>query len=96
MKVKNISKHNFCHSSLDEAYKLQMIILKPNEIADIPDEVAEKWIKTKQVIEYVEPKDVNELKNENAQLKKQLDKLYGEQKSANKSKSKSKSGKKAK
>lgn len=75
MKVKNTSKHRYCHAKLDENYKLQMLILKPNEIKDVPDEIAESWIKGGEVVEYVEPKEVKKLADENEALKKELEKL---------------------
>ena len=81
MKVKNTSKHRYCHAKLDENYKLQMLILKPNEIKDVPDEIAESWVKGGEVIEYVEPKEVKKLADENEALKKELEKLkQGDQK----------------
>lgn len=75
MKVKNISKHRYCHARLDEKYSLQMLILKPNEVQDVPDEVAKNWLKTGEVIEFVEPKEAKKLVDENAALKKELEKL---------------------
>lgn len=75
MKVKNISKHRYCHAKLDKNYKLQMLILKPNETKDVPDEIAESWIKGGEVVEYIEPKEVKKLADENEALKKELEKL---------------------
>jgi hypothetical protein len=75
MKVKNTSKHRYCHAKLDENYKLQMLILKPNEIKEVPDEIAASWVKGGEVIEYVEPKEVKKLADENEALKKELEKL---------------------
>lgn len=75
MKVKNISKHRYCHAKLDENYKLQMLILKPDEVKDVPDDIAKSWIKTNEVIEFVEPKEARKLADENEALKKELEKL---------------------
>lgn len=75
MKVKNISKHRYCHAKLDENYKLQMLILKPNEVKDVPDDIAKSWLKTNEVIEFVEPKEAKKLADENEALKKELEQL---------------------
>ena len=86
MKVKNTSKHRYCHAKLDENYKLQMLILKPNEIKEVPDEIAASWVKGGEVIEYVEPKEVRKLADENEALKKELEKLKQGDKKDNKPK----------
>lgn len=75
MKIKNISKRNFCHAKLDEKYKLQLLILAPNDIKDVPDEVAQSWLKSGEVIEFVEPKEAKKLADENEALKKELEQL---------------------
>lgn len=75
MKVKNLSKRRYCYAKLDENYKLQMLILAPDEIKDVPDEVAKSWIKTKEVVEYIEPKDAKKIADENEALKKELEQL---------------------
>ena len=80
MKVKNISKHRYCHARLNDAYKLEMLILKPNEIKDVPDEIAKSWVKTNEVVEYVEPKEAKKLADENAELKKELEALKNDTK----------------
>ena len=72
MKIKNITKHNYAHAKLDDAYRLQMLILKPNEVKDIPDDVAESWLKSGGVVKYVEPKDLEKIEDENKKLKEQL------------------------
>lgn len=77
MLVKNISKRSYIHSRLDEKYNLVMLTLKPNEVKDIPDEVAKSWLKSDDVVEYVNPEDARkqeeQLKKENAELKKALE-----------------------
>ena len=45
MKLKNNSKRNYVHSYLDENANLTMLVLKPNEVKDIPDDVAKTWLK---------------------------------------------------
>lgn len=75
MKVKNITKHRFCHARLNDAYKLEMLVLRPEGIKDVPDEIAKSWIKAGGVIEYVEPADVKKLENENDKLRKELEEL---------------------
>lgn len=92
MKLKNITKHNFAHSELDEGYKLKMLILKPNEVLDIPDKVAKSWLRTGGVIEFVEPKDLKDLQSENDELKKQLKELKKDDEAPKKSKSTKKKG----
>ena len=92
MKVKNLSKRNYCHSMLDDEYKLKLLILAPNEIKDVPDNIATSWIKTGDVEEYVEPKDAKKLADENEQLKQELAKI----KSTKTTKTNTKSGKSTK
>lgn len=84
MKVKNISKHRYCHAKLDENYKLTMLILKPNEIKDIPDEIAKSWIKNGGAVEFIEPKEAKKLADENEALKKELEKLKSQPKDVKK------------
>lgn len=84
MLVKNISKRSYIHSRLDENYNLMMLTLKPDEVKDIPDEVAKSWLKSDDVVEYVNPEDARKqeekLKKENAELKKALEEAKNEPK----------------
>lgn len=82
MKVKNNSKRCYCHVVMNESYQPDMLLLKPNEVKDIPDEVAKGWLKSGEVVEYVAPADakkleaeIAKLKAENEQLKKDNDEL---------------------
>ena len=75
MKVKNISKQRYCHSRLDENFKLELLTVEPNEIKEVPDNVAENWLKSGGVIQYIEPVEVKKLENENEALKKELEQL---------------------
>lgn len=77
MKLKNNSKRNYVHSYLDENASLTMLVLKPNEVKDVPDDVAKTWLKGRDVIEYVDPNQARiekeKLEAENAKLKAELE-----------------------
>lgn len=75
MILKNNTKRKYVHSYLDENAKLKMIVLQPNCILEVPQEVADSWLKIPGIIEYVEPKKVKEIEAENAKLKAELNKL---------------------
>ena len=78
MKVQNISKRSYCHADLGEDCRAKLLILKPNEIKDVPDKVAESWLKSGEVIEYVAPADAKKLQAELDKLKAENAKLKGE------------------
>ena len=85
MRVENKCKHAFCHSILNEKMQVEMIILKPGENKDVPDEVAKQWLKTGDVIEYADPAELSKVKAELEALKaeketpeKNLDELKAE------------------
>lgn len=84
MKLKNNSKRNYVHSYLDENANLTMLVLKPNEVKDIPDDVAKTWLKGRDVIEYVDPNQARiekeKLEAENAKLKAELEAKKKEEK----------------
>lgn len=84
MKLKNNSKRNYVHSYLDENANLIMLILKPNEVKDIPDDVAKTWLKGRDVVEYVDPNQARiekeKLEAENAKLKAELEAQKKEEK----------------
>lgn len=94
MKVKNISKQRYCHSRLDENFKLELLTVEPNEIKEVPDIVAENWLKSGGVIQYIEPVEVKQLENENEALKKELETLKAVKTTAKKTSNKKKSTKK--
>lgn len=75
MLVQNKSKRKYVHTSLDKQYRLILLELKPQEIKDIPDEIAKTWVKSGEVIEYAEPAKAKELEAENQKLKDELKKL---------------------
>ena len=84
MKLKNNSKRNYVHSYLDENANLTMLVLKPNEVKDIPDDVAKTWLKGRDVVEYVDPNQARiekeKLEAENAKLKAELEAQKKEEK----------------
>lgn len=94
MKLKNNSKRNYVHSYLDENANLTMLVLKPNEVKDIPDDVAKTWLKGRDVIEYVDPNQARiekeKLEAENAKLKAELEAQKKEEKKETKPKRTSK------
>lgn len=75
MKLHNKSSHPFQHSYFDKNMDLISIEINAGEIKDIDDEIAEIWLKTGQVVEFVEPQEAKEEKNE---LLKEIEKLKAE------------------
>ena len=79
MRVYNKSSRIYQHSEMDEKNKLVVINLKPKTDAEIPDEIAEKWLKTGEVVEYVKPEEAKAkeaaLAEENAKLKAEIEAL---------------------
>ncbi len=79
MRVYNKSSRKYQHSEFNEKNKLVTIELLPKTDAEIPDEIAKKWLKTGEVVEYVKPEDAKakqaELEDENAKLKAEIEKL---------------------
>ena len=69
MLVENKSKRMYVHSVLNEKKLAEMLTLKPGEHKNIPDEIAEQWLKTGEVIKYADPVEVEALKAELAALK---------------------------
>lgn len=90
MLLKNNTNRKYVHSWLDKNAKLQMIILGPNKILDVSEDVADSWLKIPGIIEYIEPKKAKELEDENAKLKAELEELKKQPKET-KAKAKSKS-----
>lgn len=94
MKLKNNSKRNYVHSYLDENASLTMLVLKPGEVKDIPDDVAKTWLKGRDVVEYVDPNQARiekeKLEAENAKLKAELEAQKKEEKKETKPKKTSK------
>ena len=75
MKLHNKSTHPFQHSYFDKKMDLVSIEIKAGEIKEIDDEIAKKWLKTGEVVEFVEPKEAKEEKDK---LLKEIEKLKAE------------------
>lgn len=79
MRVYNKSSRTYQHSEMDKNNKLVVINLHPKTNAEIPDDIAKKWLKTGEVVEYVKPEDAKaiqaELEAENAKLKAEIEAL---------------------
>ena len=79
MRVYNKSSRKYQHSEFNKDNKLVTIELLPKTDAEIPDEIAKKWLKTGEVVEYVKPEEAKakqaELEDENAKLKAEIEKL---------------------
>ena len=75
MKLHNKAKHAFQHSIPDEIEGVKIIEIGAGEIKDIPDDIAKVWLKTGEVVEFVEPKEAKALEDENAKLKAELENL---------------------
>lgn len=83
MRVYNKSSRKYQHSEFNEKNKLVTIELPPKTDAEIPDEIAKKWLATGEVVEYVKPEDAKakqaELEEEIAKLKAENEKLKASQ-----------------
>ena len=79
MRVYNKSSRMYQHSEMDKNNKLVVINLPPKTDAEIPDNIAELWLKTGEVVEYVKPEEAKAkqaaLEEENTKLKAELEKL---------------------
>lgn len=79
MRLENISRRTYQHCTMDKNMRPVILTLAPKENKEIPDEVAEKWLKTGEVREYIDPKAAKEkaakIEAENAQLKEEIEKL---------------------
>lgn len=87
MLIQNKSSHAFQHSKYNEKMELEIVEIKAGEIKEIEDKIAEKWLKTNKVVEYVEPKAAKEEKDE---LLAEIEKLKAENKKLKESKPKAK------
>ena len=79
MRVYNKSSRMYQHTYFDKENKFHAINLMPKTDAEIPDDIAEKWLKTGEVVEYVKPEEAKAkeaaLAEENAKLKAELEAL---------------------
>lgn len=71
MRVLNKSKRMYVHSVLNERKQPVMLILKPGENLEVPDEIAEQWLRTGEVVKFADPGEVEALKAELEKLKKE-------------------------
>ena len=85
MRVYNKSSRKYQHSEFNKENKLVTIELQPKTDAEIPDEIAEKWLKTGEVVEYVKPEDA---KAKQAELEAEIAKLKAENEALKTEKSK--------
>lgn len=90
MKLHNKAKHAFQHSIYDTKEGVKIIEIGAGEIKNIPNDIAEIWLKTGEVVEFVEPKQAKALEDENAKLKAELEKLQAPKKVAPKKTTKKK------
>lgn len=79
MRVYNKSSRIYQHTYIDDKNVFHAINLNPKTDAEIPDDIAKAWLKTGEVVEYVEPEEAKAkeaaLKEENAKLKAELEAL---------------------
>lgn len=68
MRVQNKSKRMYVHSVLNERKQAVMLILRPGENMEVPDEIAKQWLKSGEVIKYADPDEVETLKAKLAEL----------------------------
>lgn len=74
MKVQNKSKYAFQHTVLDERKHVNLLVIAPGEVKDIPKDVAEVWLKTGAVVEYIAPVEAKAKEKELLQKIEQLEK----------------------
>lgn len=79
MRVYNKSSRMYQHTYCDDKNVFHAINLRPKTDAEIPDDIAKKWLKTGEVVEYVRPEEAKAkeaaLAEENAKLKAELEAL---------------------
>lgn len=93
MKLENISRRTYQHSTMNEKREVKILELKPKQVKDIPDEIAKIWLLSGEVREYIAPAEAKEkeakaeaekkaLEAENEALKKELEALKAEKEKA--------------
>ena len=79
MRIYNKSSRTYQHTEFDTNNNLVVIEIKPKTNAEIPDKIAKIWLKTGDIVEYVEPKEAKavqaKLEEENKKLKAELEAL---------------------
>lgn len=83
MKLINNSENNLMHKIGEKVY-----FLAKGAVLDVPKDVANIWLKIKNIKEYIEPKDLEKVKDEAAALKEELKKLKSDIAKAKESKPK--------
>lgn len=83
MKLINNSENGLMHKIGEKVY-----FLAKGAVLDVPKDVANIWLKIKNIKEYVEPKDLEKAKDEAAALKEELKKLKSDIAKAKESKPK--------
>lgn len=63
VKIKNVSTRTYMHLNY---------ICKPEQIMEIPQEIADIWFKGGEIVKYAAPEDAEKLKAENEVLKARL------------------------
>lgn len=69
MKLYNKSTHPFSHAYLNNDKETVYLILKPQKTLDVPDDIAELWLKYDGVEKYVAPEDIEKAAAEKAKAK---------------------------
>lgn len=83
MRVLNKSKRMYVHSVLNARRQAELLTLSPGENKEIPDKIAEQWLRGGEVVKFAAPEEVEELKAKIAKLEaekniKPLDELKKE------------------
>lgn len=74
MKIVNNSENALCHG-LPSKNNKDFYRAEVGEVIDVPDYVAQLWLKIKGVEEYAAPADVKKAEDENAELKEKIKEL---------------------
>ena len=80
MKLYNKNTYGFSHLQIDDNKKKTLITINSQEIKEIPDDVAEIWLKYDGVEKYVEPEDVEKIAVEKAKAMEEKIKAEAEAK----------------
>lgn len=71
MKLYNKSTNPFSHAYLNDDKETVYLILKPQKTLDVPDDIAELWLKYDGVEKYVAPEDIEKAAAEKAKEKEE-------------------------
>lgn len=75
MKVINKTKVTYQESTIDADGNVKFINLEPGKVAEVSNEIAEKWLKINGIEEFVDPEAAKAKENE---LKAEIEKLKAE------------------